>query len=65
MAKELKSLSELVSEALAAVAVTDPVSGKVSLDMSLLPDALKKIPLLNSVRVAVLPDGPPDPGRTQ
>lgn len=64
MSVKLKSLSELVTEALSAVAVTD-ADGKVTLDLSLLPDALKKVPLISSLRVAVLPDGPPDPGRGQ
>lgn len=57
---QFKSLAQLVEEAAAAVAVD--VNGVKMIDLDSLSAALKKVQLVNQVRVAILPDGPPDPG---
>lgn len=59
--KELKTLRELIDAAVAS-AVTD-VSGSKVVDLDALSKALDKVDLIGNVRVAVLPDGPPDPGK--
>ena len=57
---QFKTLAQLIEEGVSVNSVD--VNGVKMVSLSNLTTVLQRIRLINTLRVAILPDGPPDPG---